>query len=211
VSSGTPNRNGGGLSLQTLAISACASVAAAIVVPLIWAAGTLFAAAVTPVVVALVSEALRRPVHTIRRVAPRVVRRTPPAAPAERHFEPLDPMTPEGGVSRDDPYGLRRAHRRPRWKVALITGVLAFVIAAAAVTASELTVFGGAVSGEKSRTSLWGGAPAKPSASPSPSPAATASPAASATPSPSPVPTVTPTVTITPSVTPTIPAPSPTP
>jgi hypothetical protein len=65
----------GGLSLQTLLISAGAAVAAATIVPLFWEQGTLFATAMTPVVVALVSEALRKPVERVSAVAPRVARR----------------------------------------------------------------------------------------------------------------------------------------
>ena len=53
--------SGGGLNIQTLLISAVGAVAAATIVPLFWAKGTIIATAMTPVVVALVSEALRRP------------------------------------------------------------------------------------------------------------------------------------------------------
>jgi hypothetical protein len=205
--------------VQTLAISAIASVAAAVLVPLVWQKGTLVAAAVTPVIVALVSEALRRPATAIRTVAPHVVRRGAPAEPEVRRFEPLDPETPEGGVSREDPYGLRSAARRPHWKVAVITGLLAFGIAAAAVTASELTLFGGSVSGNGS-TTLWGGGASKPTHHASPTPTPTPTPTSSASPTPSPTasptgtpsPLPTPTATATETATPgTAPVPSPTP
>jgi hypothetical protein len=83
------------ISIQTLAISAAAAVAAAVVVPLIWDRGTLVATAMTPVIVALVSEALRRPAERISSVTPRVTRRSsgvPVSSPhsAER-FDPLPP------------------------------------------------------------------------------------------------------------------------
>src|SRR5687767_9695463 len=175
-------KSSGGLSVQTLLISAAAAVAAATIVPMIWEQGTIFATAMTPVVVALVSEGLRKPVQHVSTVAPRVVRRSgtgaavrrsAPAAARTRdpervgargegpeRFEPLpDHLRDEAPALReDDPFGLRQAQRapRPRLKVALLTGLLAFVIAAAVVTASELALFGGSVSSDR-RTSLFGG------------------------------------------------------
>ncbi len=173
---------GSGLSLQTLLISASAAAAAATIVPLFWEQGTLFATAMTPVIVALVSEGLRKPVETVKTVAPRVGRRTGTGAAVRRYdpeaartrdtsgvgargrgperFEPLPPhRRDETPAPRsDDPFGLRTAERRrPRLKIALITGILAFLMAAAAVTASELALFGGSVSGERGRTTLLGG------------------------------------------------------
>lgn len=173
---------GSGLSLQTLLISASAAAAAATIVPLFWEQGTLFATAMTPVIVALVSEALRKPVETVKTVAPRVARRTGTGAAVRRYepeaartrdaagvgargrgperFEPLPPhLRDEPPATRpDDPFGLRTAERRrPRLKIALLTGVLAFLMAAAVVTASELALFGGSVSGERGRTTLLGG------------------------------------------------------
>ena len=55
-------RTQGGLSATTLLIAGVASATAAIVIPMLWRPGTVFAAAMTPIVVALVSETLRRPV-----------------------------------------------------------------------------------------------------------------------------------------------------
>src|SRR3954471_11466847 len=55
------------LSLRTLAIASIASATAAIVVSQFWAGGTPIAAAVTPVLVALVSEMLHRPTEAIAR------------------------------------------------------------------------------------------------------------------------------------------------
>jgi hypothetical protein len=208
--------SGGGLSLQTLLISSIAAVAAAILVPLIWQKGTLIATAITPIVVALVSEALHKGA-----AAPRVTRRTAarvPVAPEER-FDPLPPAErfEEPALRPDDPFGLRgarpaRSPRRPWWKLGLATGLLAFAIGAGVVTASELAVFGSAVS-DKGRTTLFGGSDTKRSA-PSPTPVATATPDASpeatvtptptvtATPTPSPEPTVTPAAPIEPAPTP---------
>src|ERR687897_2498249 len=130
-------KSGSGLSIQTLLISAAAAVAAATVVPLIWERGTIIATAMTPVIVALVSEGLRKPVQHVSAVAPKVtrrsgtgaaVRRAEPAAARTRdperigargegaeRFDPLPPDRRDGAprVSDDDPFGLRTA-RRPR-------------------------------------------------------------------------------------------------
>src|SRR3954452_9205503 len=76
-----------GLSVQTLLISSVAAVAAATVVPLFWQRGTIIATAMTPVIVALVSEGLRKPVETVSSVAPRVARRSGTGA-ALRRYEP---------------------------------------------------------------------------------------------------------------------------
>ena len=116
----------------------------------------------------------------------------------------------------------RAGQPRPRLKIALVTGALAFVIAAGVVTASELALFGGSVSSDR-RTSLFGGQKssatkseedkadeeATPTATPedgaTPTPTPTASPEATATPSPTPSATATPVqpnVTITPAPTP---------
>ena len=228
----------GGLWLQTLLISAGAAVAAATIVPMIWAPGTIFATAMTPVIVALASEALRKPVERVSTVAPRVTRRTGGAVAARRFepapaartreaervgargegpegFDPLPPhlrdraLAPRG----EDPYGLRQSERRrPRLKIALATGAAAFFVAAGVVTASELALFGGSVSGERGRTTLFGGEKkasdgdsrrsqderdATPTATPqseaTPQPAATPTPGAEATPVPSATPTPAPT------------------
>jgi hypothetical protein len=214
----------GGLSLQTLVISSIAAVAAAVVVPMIWQKGTLIATALTPLVVAIVSEALRKPAAVIGAATPRVTRRTAAAAPVPAP-EPFDPLPPaerldEPALAPDDPFGLRgaRVTRSPRaawWKLGLATGVLAFVIGAGAVTASELALFGSSVS-DRGRTTLFGGAePKRSDATPTPTATPTASPEASPTVTPTPTvevtPTVTPAPTPVPGETPAVPTPAPTP
>src|SRR5689334_17597993 len=88
VMPGAPEqKSGGGLSIQTLLISALAAVAAATIVPMLWEKGTIIATAMTPVIVALVSEGLRRPVQQVSAVAPKVTRRSGTGA-ALRRFEP---------------------------------------------------------------------------------------------------------------------------
>ena len=55
------------LNLRTLVIASAASAAAALVTSRLWIAGTWIAAAMTPVLVTLVSEMLRRPTERIAR------------------------------------------------------------------------------------------------------------------------------------------------
>jgi hypothetical protein len=221
---------GSGLSLQTLLISSLAAVAAAIVVPMFWERGSIFATAVTPIIVAIVSEALNRPAAAIKTAAPRVTRRTATGA-AVRTRTPTGVGARGDGPEqvpprRHDPFGLyedeRPRNRRPL-KIALLTGLLAFVIGAGVVTASELAVFGHSVGQSGRSTGLFGGRAAKtatptPTASPTETPSATqtATPSATATPTASATPT--PTATATPSIqqavptaTPPTPAPSATP
>ncbi len=222
-----------GLSAQTLLISSAAAAAAATIVPLFWERGTIFATAMTPVIVALVSEGLRKPVQTVSAVAPRVARRSgtgaavrrPDPAAARTHdpervgargegperFEPLPGHLRDGAppVRGDDPFGLRAGRApRPRLRIALITGALAFVLAAGVVTASELALFGGSVGGD-GRTSLFGGEKKSGTADEqaTPTPTATATPPEGATPTPTPTETAAPTETATPVPTAT-PAPS---
>jgi hypothetical protein len=210
--------NKSGISLQTLMISAASSVVAATVVPLIWERGTVFATAMTPVIVALASEALRKPVETVSASAAKVTRRTTAsqAAPTREHAaargpggEYFDPLPPEErvdapGVSEDDPFGLRGKPRRPWLRIGLLTGVLAFFAAAAVVTAGEL-VGGGSVGGNNRRTTFVGGSKAKKTATPTPTATGTATetPSATATETPSEEATETPTPSATATVTPT--------
>src|SRR5918995_2041198 len=137
--------SGSGISIQTLAISAAAAVAAAVVVPMIWERGTLVATAMTPVIVALVSEALRKPAEVITSTTKRSA--TGLAVRSPDRFEPLpaDERDDAPEVREDDPFGLRAAPRpsRHHWWIAGVTGVVAFAIGVVALTGTEL-VFGGA-------------------------------------------------------------------
>jgi hypothetical protein len=167
---------GEGLSLQTLVIAAAASGAAAIVVSHVWKDGTVIAAAMTPVIVAIVkemlqrpmeSEIVRRPVQQVGRLAssrlvtPGRVRRPDPdpvVPPTERQ-EPGpadgDGRPPEGGLTPMRTYG-RSRRRPPHLKLALITGLVGFLIAAAVLTLPEL-LFGGAISSHHDTTLFGGG------------------------------------------------------
>src|SRR4051794_31246677 len=62
-----------GIELTTLILSAIASAAAAYITSKIWARGTLFSAALSPVIVALVKEGLRKPTEKVVEVVPAVV------------------------------------------------------------------------------------------------------------------------------------------
>src|SRR4051812_20794140 len=140
----------GGLSVTTLLIASASAAAAAIVVPMIWEGGGVVAAAITPVVVALTSEGLKRPVQKVQTVG--VWRRTPQGTairqPGGRDFEPLDPEEERWQVEperTDDPFGLREPPRRliltrRGVRIALATAALAFAIAAVVVTVSELAI-----------------------------------------------------------------------
>ncbi len=181
-----------GLSLQTLLISSLAAVAAAIVVPMFWERGSLLATAITPIIVAIVSEALNRPAKVITKAAPRVTRRTGTGA-AVRAEQPTGVGARGQGPERvgrwgdeDDPFGLRTPKRTQRqrrafpWKLAISTGLLAAVIGAAVVTASELAVFGHSVGHSNRSTSVFGGSRSE-TATPTPTAAGTDEATATAT------------------------------
>jgi hypothetical protein len=209
VSRESKEGGGGGLSLQTLLISSLAAVAAAIVVPMFWERGSIVATAITPIIVAVVSEALNRPAAVIKTAAPRVARRTATGAAVRTRTPTGVGARGEGPEKlpprRHDPFGLYederpRGNRRPL-KIALITGLLAFIIGAGVVTASELAVFGHSVGQSGRSTGLWGGHVSK---TPTPTPTASPSETPTATKTSTPTPTATPTISATPTPTPTI-------
>jgi hypothetical protein len=153
VSSATrETRSSSGISLQTLVIASVSSLAAAIVVHEVWRGGAIIGAAITPLIVGIVGEALRRPVDRLS-AAREGGRRLP-----EGRTRDVAPASRQRG---DDPFGLweERRTRRSRgrtWLVlGIVTGVIGFAIAAFALTGSEL-VFGGAVAGPK-KTTIFGG------------------------------------------------------
>jgi uncharacterized membrane protein YvlD (DUF360 family) len=180
MAEGKPTGGGEGLSLQTLVIAAVAAAVAAVVVSHVWRGGTVIAAAMTPVIVAITkeliqrpmqSEVVRRPVQQVGRLASgriAVPGRTGVRGPADegRVLPPTEerPAGPSNGAGPGDAgaeftpirtYG--RERRRPvHLKTALITGLIAFVIAAAALTLPEL-IFGGAISSHHSTTLFGGG------------------------------------------------------
>jgi hypothetical protein len=184
-----------GISIQTLAISAGAAVAAAVVVPLIWERGTLVATAMTPVIVALVSEGLRKPADRLSAATKNVRRSATGAAVRDPDFDPLPPGERDVAVSDDDPFNLRgRPPVKHHWKIALATGAAAFAIAVVALTMSEL-VFGGPATSQGGSTTFFSGSSgqetATPTATPTETPTATETPAATETAEPTPTPTAT--------------------
>jgi hypothetical protein len=145
-------RTSSGIAFQTLAIASISSLAAAIVVHRLWSSGAIIGAAITPVIVSIVGEALRRPVDRLS-----AVREGGRKLPAGREHD-VGPVSRQRG---DDPFGLweadrRRGSRGRTWLVlGLVTGVIGFAIAAFFLTGSEL-VFGGSVAGPR-KTTIFGG------------------------------------------------------
>lgn len=155
------------LDLRTLVIASVASAVAAIAVSRIWASGTPIAAAATPVLVTLLKEVLDRPTSKIAErftadtralpdtevrepVAARA-RREPsarPAGPTRRMPPPSESRDEAGTIARDaEGAGDIRVYRQQppgrvtgkiNPKVALITGLLAFVIAGLFITGGQV-------------------------------------------------------------------------
>jgi hypothetical protein len=143
-------------------ITAIASAVAAYVCSKVWSPGTLASAAFTPVLVALVKEALRRPTEVVTTAVPPVLpgrqRRGQAAAPAPTATGGRD--EPQPGADLPQPAIVavspppityhRTTSRRAHWRIALITGLLGFALCAAVYTVPELlakgqgtTLFGG--------------------------------------------------------------------
>jgi hypothetical protein len=137
--------------LATLAITAIASGVAAFVCSQIWARGTLASAAVTPVLVALLKEALARPAHVVTQAVP--VRGA--VRGATRQDEGLDPF-PERVAQQGELRGRSRSRHARSWQTALVTGLLGFLVCAVIITVPEL-VAGKATSGGGRETTLFGG------------------------------------------------------
>jgi len=98
------------LSLTNLVIASVSSAAAAVIVHALWKPGTVVAAALTPVLMSLFAEALRRPAELVR---VRTGAGDPGRATVEVH------------------------HSSRRWGRAVVVGLAAFVLGAVALTASE--------------------------------------------------------------------------
>lgn len=174
-------KGGGGLSLQTLVVASAASLTAAMVSSRLFPPGTVYASALTPVIVAAVSEALNRPAakagelarqrrmvvsEARRRQTQRVVggeqsplRGAPEFAQGPAAAEELGANGDAGHADPGRPPEMR-IHGTRRWgrihpKVAIATGLAAFAIAAAVLTLPEL-LFGGAVA-TTHRTTFFGG------------------------------------------------------
>lgn len=160
------------LNVRTLVFASIGSAAAALLTSQLWIAGTWIAAALTPVLVALISEALHRPTERVARAwtserPPPGARRPPepplPAAagasrPASSDADQLPRRAqPEPGPVRvyRQP-GSRQSRRRVALGVVAATGALAFVIGIVALTTVDL-ISGGSVGKGSGRTTLLGG------------------------------------------------------
>jgi hypothetical protein len=147
------------LNVRTLAIASAASASAAVLTSRLWIAGTWIAAAVTPVIVAIVSELLHRPSERIARVitadrpALRLDETQEPPAPTT-HPDPDAPGTEAPVRVYRQP--VRPARRRFAFGVVAATAAIALAIAAVVVTVPEL-IAGQSIGGSDSATSLWGG------------------------------------------------------
>ena len=151
---------GGGLSVPTLVIASLSSLAAALFIHKFWPGGAILGAAVTPIIVALVSEMLRKPVtrfETLRE------ERRDRARRGRETFGPPPPLAED--PRREDPFGIWGAETRGglvggrlnarHVKIALATGIAAFVLVSVGLTALELV--GGGSAGGDSRTTIFGG------------------------------------------------------
>jgi hypothetical protein len=154
------------LNTRTLTIASVASASAAAVTSQLWIAGTWIAAALTPVLVALISEAVHRPTERIARAwsSERDTARVSRAQSPTRQ-EPAAVTGTPGPVRvyRQTEHGSTLSTRRPqlsRRRVAIggvvLTAAIAFVIGIAALTTADL-VSGGSVGKGSGRTTLLGG------------------------------------------------------
>jgi hypothetical protein len=145
-----------GIDLPTLAITAIASAAAAYICSQVWAPGTLASAAVMPVLVAVMKEALSRPAQAVSQAVPvrGVVRSARHADEPPELRAPIDPVA--GRVSQQgEIQGPSRSRRGRGWRTAIITGLLGFLVGAVIITVPELLA-GQAASGSQGQTTLFG-------------------------------------------------------
>jgi len=154
------------LSLRTLVIASVASATAAVVTSLFWKGGTPIAAAVTPVIVSVISELLHRPATAVaarrQQTAARTQRpRSSPVTTArEERLRTLPATAGKPARATDDPEMkvYRTPSRPPRlaFKPIAATAAIAFVIAAALLTLPELIAGQSLGQGDRN-TTLFGG------------------------------------------------------
>jgi hypothetical protein len=158
------------LNTRTLGIASIASATAAAVTSQLWIAGTWVAAALTPVLVALISEAMHRPTERIARAWTTEREEPAPRASTATREEPAAVTGTAGPVRvyRQTSRGADRAPRttleRPaalsRRRIAIrgvaVTAALAFLIAIATITFGDL-VTGGSIGKGSNRTTFFSG------------------------------------------------------
>jgi len=159
-----------GQEIRTLVIAALASGLAAVIVSQFWFAGTWIAAALTPIVVTLVREAIERPTS---KIAERVTSDRAAVQPLDRGaVQPRVVMPPDeeprvergsGDRRMDQPapvrvYGKKQpsGKRKLAVRAAIVTGLLGFVIAFGAITITDL-VAGKSVTGSGKRLTFGSG------------------------------------------------------
>jgi uncharacterized membrane protein YvlD (DUF360 family) len=140
--------------VRTLVIASIASAAAALITSQFWIRGTPIAAALTPIIVTLVSELLHRPTE---KIAQRMTAETDalPEAAGAGPPPPSEETTPRPAPDTDFKVYRTGSARRKRvaWVTVLTTGLLAFVIAAVVLTVPEL-IAGGSIGGRDRATTL---------------------------------------------------------
>jgi hypothetical protein len=172
------------LNMRTLVIASAASATAALITSQLWIAGTWIAAAMTPVIVTLVSEMLHRPTEKIARsltsdrpaLLAEAAGPAPPARPDADKLPDRAPEEPVAGAGHAEPPGAgppvrvyrsgssgrppRTRRRRIANRAVFGTAALAFVIAVLAITVPEL-VAGGSIGKNDGRTTLFSGSKKK--------------------------------------------------
>jgi hypothetical protein len=147
------------LNARTLAIASAASASAAVLTSQLWIAGTWIAAAVTPVIVAVVSEMLHRPSERIARA---ITADRPALKLDETRERPAATTHPDPDApAADAPVRVYRQPRPPTRRrfafgVVAATALIALAIAAVVITVPEL-IAGQSIGRGDSATSLWGG------------------------------------------------------
>jgi hypothetical protein len=152
------------LNMRTLVIASAASASAALVTSRLWIAGTWIAAAMTPVLVALISEVLHRPTERLARSLTTDSPALPdPEAPARRVAERLredapvpDPDAPVRIYRSESARPSAGRTRQIAYRAVFATAALAFVIGVVALTVPEL-IAGGSFGKSDGRTTLFSG------------------------------------------------------
>lgn len=131
-----PDRHRGGLSVTTIIIASAASASAAFVVSRAWGPGTLIGAAVTPVIIAIVTELLRRPATKLpelvttangKATAESLPGDVPASVPGPKDAPLVEQMPIHAPVHIYRAGGAARLGPR-EWRFVAITGLAAFVI-----------------------------------------------------------------------------------
>jgi hypothetical protein len=148
---------------MTLLLTAVASASAAYITAKVWAPGTLASAAMTPVIVALVKEGLRKPTEVVTAAVPsRVGRgRTQEVAAlpddlTDQYSDGAPPLYPPPRPGAEtgpvNVYSVRGS--RLRWRLAVITGLLGFIVCVVVYTVPEV-IAGGSVGRPGHGTTLF--------------------------------------------------------